>query len=161
MILISANNFDSRTYGDFVKPIQFIWRPFLEKVLLDDNIRHPRRIRCQARGAPLPPTRLHLSRWPAPSFRLVPGSLIRQGVRGKWLDVNAAPPLPPPNPFGTRNRAIYRPPAGQPSYPIPPTQGWKITGTTRESSWRGQGANGRDGERGMARFSERWPSVSL
>lgn len=78
------NQFDCRAYGNFAS-IQFIWRPFLGKVRLDDNIRHPRRTRCQARGAPLPPTRLHLSRWLAPSFRLVPGSLIRQGPGGKGV----------------------------------------------------------------------------
>lgn len=129
MIFICVNNFDCRAYGNFaMASIQFIWRSFLGRVRLDDNIRHPRRTRCQARGAPLPPTRLHLSRWPAPSFRLVPGSLIRQrqgGKRRDGLDVNAAPSPPPPNPFGTRNRAIYRPPAGQPSYPIPRPKGGK------------------------------------
>lgn len=95
------------------------------------------------------PARLHLSRWSAPSFRLVPGSPIpqrREGTGGRGLDVNAAPsPSPLPNPFSTRNRAIYRPPAGQPSLPFPRSKGGKSR-VSRQN---------RDGRRWTG-FPERW-----
>lgn len=71
---------------------------------------------------------------PAGSRQSDPARRWREG--GKGLDVNAAPSPPPsPNPFSTRNRAIYRPPGGQPAASIPLLQGWKITGTTTESEW--------------------------
>jgi len=65
-----------------------------------------------------------------------------------------------PTPFGTRNRAIYRPSAGQPSYPIPP-KGGKSRVPRENRVGEGRGTSGRDGERWMAWFPERWPSVSL
>lgn len=99
------------------------------KVRLDDNIRHPRRTRCQARGASLH-RRDYICRggqhrrsgW----FQAVRSRREEKG-RGRGLDVNAAPsPSPPlPNPFSTRNRAIYRPLAGQPSLPFPRCKGGK------------------------------------
>lgn len=137
---------------------------FWGKVHLDDNIRHPRRTRCQARGAPLPPTRLHLSRWPAPSFRLVPGSLIRQraaggkgeGRGGGWMSMPHRRHRPT---LLVREIARYtgRQPSS-PRIPFPRPKGGKSR-VPRENRVGGGGdGRGRDGERGMARFSERWPS---
>lgn len=155
-IFLSANNFNFWVCDDFMKPsIQFIWHLFLGKVRLDDNIRHPRRTRCQTRGAPLPPTRLHLSRWPAPSFRLVPGSPIRQGEVVGCQCRTAAQPF-----WYAKSCDIQA--ASRPTLvshspdPRVENHGYhERIGMTEEE------ANERDGERGMARFPEWWPSVSL
>lgn len=137
---------------------------FWGKVRLDDNIRHPRRTRCQARGAPLPlPTRLHLSRWPAPSFRLVPGSPIRQraGGRGEGEVVGCqCRTAATAQPFWyakSRDIQAANRPALVSHSPDPRVENhgyYERIGLARE--WGGRGR-----EHGMARFPERWPSVSL
>lgn len=61
-------------------------------------------------------TGLHLSRWPAPSFRLVPGGPT--GIEGGWMSMphrTDATGHRRANPFSTWNRAIYRPPTSQPA----------------------------------------------
>lgn len=83
----------------------------------------------------------------------------RQSDPGGWMSMPLPSP-PPPNPFSTRNRAIYRPSAGQPSLPFPRSKG----GKSRVPRENRNGIEQRTARRGggMARFPERrWPSVSL
>lgn len=60
----------------------------------------------------------------------------------------------PPNPFSTRNRAIYRPSVGQPSLPFPRSKGGKSrvprenqNGIEQCAGGGGGGGGGRGGER--------------
>lgn len=108
------------------------------------------------RGAPL---------WRGRDYICRGGQRRRSGwsqgaVRSGGLDVNAAAPPPPPppqppNPFSTRNRAIYGP---APVGPIPfrRSKGGKSRAPPRESRTE----RGRERERENG-FPEQWPSVSL
>lgn len=87
------------------------------------------------------------------------GSGGKRGGRGGWMSMPHRRHRPT---LLVREIARYtgRQPSS-PRIPFPRPKGGKSRVPRENRVGGGEDGRGRDGERGMARFSERWPSVSL